>query len=316
MEKKHSLSNVIVTGGTGFIGKWMIKELLNNNINVFAIVRNPDDIPKTIISNDKLTLIVADVKYCKQDDFPKIKYDAFYHLAWAGVSSQEKNNITVQLDNVAMSVKALDLCNALKCGKFIAAGTVAEYVFSKDVMDVEQKQTPNDLYGAAKTSTHYFLEVRARQLNQGLIWAVLPSTFGEHRKDNNIITYTIRTLLAKKKPCYGDLNQMWDFLYVSEVVRALRLLGEYGHVNSTYAIGSGVYKPLREYIISIRDLIDKSLPIGIGERKEMNAKTFSSCVSILKLTRDTGFYPKISFEEGVKRTIQYWKKQGECENSK
>ncbi len=302
------MKNVIITGGGGFIGKWMIKELLSHDINVFAIVRKIQAIPKELRNNSRLTLIEADVNSCKVDVLPKVDYDVFYHFAWAGVASKDKNNFSVQLNNVAMSLKALELCHELGCHKFIAAGTVAEYVFSQDVMDVEKRQTPNDMYGAAKTAAHYFLEVRARQLSQGLIWAVLPSTFGEYREDNNIITYTIKTLLAGSKPSFGKLNQMWDFLYVSEVVRALRLLGELGKVDNTYAIGSGVYKPLREYILVIRDLIDKSLPLGIGERPEMTEQTFSSCVSILKLTRDTGFYPQISFEEGVEMTIEYWKK--------
>lgn len=174
-------------------------------------------------------------------------------------------------------------------------------------MDVNARQTPNDIYGAAKVSVHYFLEVLSKQLKQDFIWTVIPSTFGERRTDNNIITYTIRTLLAGEKPSYGNLEQMWDFLYVSEVARALRMIGEKGVAGKTYGIGSGIYKPLKGYITAIRDIIDPSLELGIGDYPNMSEQTSSSCVNTYELIKDTGFIPQVSFEEGIRRTIEFFK---------
>ena len=136
---------------------------------------------------------------------------------------------------------------------------------------------------------------------------VIPSTFGERRHDNNIITYTITSLLKGQKPTYGNLNQMWDFLYVKEVVRAIYLIGEKGKTEKVYGIGSGEYRPLKDYIEIIRDLIDPELPLGIGDVPALSEKTFSSCVNIYDLSKDTGFIPQISFYEGIKKTIEYYK---------
>ena len=135
---------------------------------------------------------------------------------------------------------------------------------------------------------------------------VLPSTFGEGRRDDNIITYTITTLLKGQKPQYGMLTQMWDFLYVKEVVRALRLIGEQGCEGKTYGVGSGVFRQLKDYIIKIRDIIDPNLELGIGEIPSLSDKAFSSCVNIYDLAKDTGFEPQITFEEGIRRTIAYY----------
>ena len=101
---------------------------------------------------------------------------------------------------------------------------------------------------------------------------------------------------------------MWDFLYVSDVVRALRLIGERGVSENVYGIGSGQFRPLKEYIMQIRDIIDPSLELGIGEVPSLTNKSFSSCVNIYELVRDTGFQSKVSFEEGIRRTVDYWKK--------
>lgn len=303
------MKNAIVTGGTGFIGSWLLQELINNGVNATAIVRDKSKLISEIKNAKNLTIIEKGISEISKEDFNQNKgYDVFFHLAWGGVAPEQKNDISLQLNNIAMSIHALEVANEIGCKKFIASGTVAEYVFCDSVMDVNAKQTPNDMYGAAKVSAHYFLEVRARQLRQPFVWIVIPSTFGERRHDNNIITYTIRSLLNGEKPRYGNLQQMWDFLYVGEVVRAIRLIGEYGKTEIIYGIGSGIYMPLRFYIERIRDLINPDLELGIGEVPSMSTKTFSSCVNIDDLARDTGFKPEVSFEQGIVRTIEYLKK--------
>lgn len=99
----------------------------------------------------------------------------------------------------------LEKANHVGCGTFLATGTVAEYALCDNVIDMAARQTPNDFYGAAKVSAHYFMEVRARQLEQPFIWSVISSTFGERRIDSNIVTYTMETLLKGDKPIYGNL---------------------------------------------------------------------------------------------------------------
>lgn len=306
------MNKVIVTGGTGFVGGWLVKELVTHQVEVIVLVRN------TNIESDLLKEC-PDVR-CIQYDSPEYErliteekgtIDVFYHLAWGGVSTEEKNNCELQLNNIDFSVKMLEYAGKLQVGRFIATGTVAEYSMCESIMDVNARQTPNDMYGAAKTATHYMLETRARMLEIPFIWTVLPSTFGEGRRDNNIITYTIVSLLRGEKPSYGDLMQMWDFLYVAEVARALRYIGEKGITEKNYAIGSGIFKPLKNYITTIRDIINPDLPLGIGEVPSFSKKAFSSCVSIYDLTKDTGYIPAIGFEEGIRRTIPYYRNREE-----
>lgn len=310
------MTRIIMTGATGFIGSWLAEELLLNDVEVTALVRDKDKVLPNISKHPNAKLVVCDYEKLDMANIDgSVEYDVFYHLGWGGVSPKSKNDVDLQLDNIYDSIKAMQLCSKLKCNKFISSGTVAEYVFCEDIMDVYQKQTPNDIYGAAKVSTHYFMEVLSRQLNQPFIWTVIPSTFGERRTDNNIITYTIRSLLDGAKPVYGNLNQMWDFLYVSEVARALRFIGEKGHPGKTYGIGSGIYKPLKEYIFRIREIINPEAELGIGEIDSMSTQTYSSCVNIYELIKDTGFTPNISFDEGIKKTIEWFKKENKSNTS-
>ncbi len=301
------MKNAIMTGATGFIGSWLAEELLNNGVKVTVLVRDRSKLLPSILDNPNCVPVECDYNEIDKANIDDSQpYDAFYHLGWGGVSPFAKNDVDLQLNNTYNAIKTMQLSSRLKCEKFIASGTVAEYVFCEDIMDVYEKQTPNDMYGAAKVATHYFLDVLSRQLNQPFIWTVIPSTFGERRTDNNIVTYTIKSLLENEKPLYGNLNQMWDFLYVSEVVRALRFIGEKGIPGKTYGIGSGIYKPLKDYIFRIREIINPDAELGIGELPSMSERTFSSCVNIYELIKDTGFVPNISFDEGIRKTIQWF----------
>lgn len=300
-----TLENVVLTGATGFIGSFLTKLLLEKKIKTTIIVRKIKNEICDFMKDPLCTVIVKDIRNVTEADFNSSSYDAFIHLAWAGVESQNKNNVSLQLENIEMSIKALELAYAIGCKKFIASGTVAEYVFCNGIMDLNAKQTPNDMYGVAKVSAHYFLEVRARQLDMPFIWMVISSTFGPGRVVDNIITYTIRELLKGEKPLYGHLRQMWDFLYITDAVNAIYLIAEKGKTNKVYGIGSGNYRSLREYIEEIRDIINPHLELGIGEVGSMDSKTFSSCVNIYDLQTDTGFVPQVNFENGIKKTIDY-----------
>lgn len=303
------MNKVIVTGGTGFVGKWLTAELTKQGIEVIVLARK-HSVKEESLNGSRVKYILYDSEeYERLAVEEQGTIDVFYHLAWGGVSAEEKNDCEIQLNNIGFSVKMLEFAGRLKVGKFIATGTVAEYSMCESIMDVNARQTPNDMYGAAKTATHYMLETRARMLGIPFIWAVLPSTFGEGRRDSNIITYTIVSLLRAEKPCYGDLMQMWDFLYVAEVARALRYIGEKGITEKNYAIGSGIFKPLKNYIEIVRDIIDPTLPLGIGAVPSLSKKAFSSCVSIYDLTKDTGYIPEIGFEEGIRRTIPYYRER-------
>lgn len=301
------MRRVILTGATGFIGKWLTKTLLEADVDVTVIVRNKNKIDINVI--DKIHIYECEYYNYEILEIPIQEYDVFFHLAWDGVGSKDKDKLDVQKRNIDMSVNALMLAKRLECKKFIASGTVAEYAYCERIMDFSQKQTPNDIYAAMKVSVYNILNVLSRKIGIEFIWTVLPSTFGEGRDNDNIITYTITKLLKSEKPLYGDLEQLWDFLYVKEVARALWLIGDKGNGDKIYGIGSGQYRQLKDYIYIIRDIINPDLELGIGELPQMSHKAYSSCVGIYDLMRDTNFQVEIGFEQGIKNTISYYRNE-------
>lgn len=303
------MKKVVVTGANGFVGSRFVKELINKGIEVLAIIRNEKSNIDTIAGLPKVRIVYCDLLDFQtlEEKIPDRDIDAFYHLAWAGVSADEKNDFTIQYENIRFTVNALTAANRLNCKLFIGTGTVAEYVYCDQPMNESFAPSPTDIYGAAKVSSKVFCKVIANQLGQSMIWTILPSIYGEGREDKNILTYAIQTFLRNEKPSFTKLEQMWDFLYIDDLVEALYLIGVKGKKGETYGIGSGVFRTMRYYVETIRDLINRDLPIGIGDIPYVDDRIPSSCVDISKLSADTEFSPTYTFQQGITRTIQWYK---------
>ena len=306
------MKSAIVTGATGFVGSWLIEKLLHTGIQVTALaIEEGTDVKGSI--KDYIEGSIETI-YHKPGEISSVagfikSADVFYNLGWGGVAPEHKNNLDIQMANIRFAVEAVQLAANIGCKRFIGIGSAAEYVYSKELIESSQPPTPSDLYGAAKVSARFMSQQLSNLLGLRFNWVILPSTFGPRRNDDNIITYTIRSLLDEKRPSYTKCEQMWDFLYIKDVVNALYLIGEKGIPGKTYGVGSGVYRPLYEYIEIIRDMINPCLPLGIGDRPYPQGIVPGSCIDIFDLVMDTGYKPEVSFEKGIGETIRYFKGQ-------
>jgi nucleoside-diphosphate-sugar epimerase len=308
--EESPLKSAIVTGATGFVGSWLVEKLLSENISVTALVVEGEERIAEHIRNSLKIIHYEPENIFRVSDLIT-GADVFYNIGWAGVSPENKNNVELQLSNICSALDAVKFAVRMECKRFIGIGTVAEYVYCDGLIGPSQAPSPADIYGAAKLSARFLSEQTAKLLGIGFNWVILPSTFGARRNDNNIITYTIRSLLKGECPSFTKLDQMWDFLYISDVARALYLIADKGIAGKTYGVGSGIYRPLHEYIETIRDMIDPRLPLGIGDRAYPQGRKSSSCVNISDLVADTGFTPMMSFEEGIRDTIRYFEEESQ-----
>ena len=89
---------------------------------------------------------------------------------------------------------------------------------------------------------------------------------------------------------------------------ALQALGEKGKSGKLYPIGSGEHQQMVEYVKIIRDKIDPTLPLGIGDKPYKNKTIDNQIMDISELIADTGFAPRYTFEQGIEETINYFKK--------
>lgn len=297
------MKKVVITGANGFIGKNLTKYFMENNYEVYALVHNT--VPEEI---KNCNVIKVDLEHIeKAEKAIPVGIDIFYHLAWEGVNSTVKDDYSIQKKNIDYSLSVLKLAEKLESKKVIFTGSVSEYAYEDGAVNGNNVPSPSDMYSACKVSTHYICDLYSRKNNINFIWTLIPSIYGPGRNDSNIITYSIKSFLNKEKPSFTKLEQKWDYIYIDDLIRGLYLIGKNGLGNNTYTLGSGKVNTLAYYIEKIRDSIDKTLPMGIGELPYKTSKIDNSIVDISLTTKDTGYVPKFTFEEGIEKTIEYFK---------
>lgn len=90
-----------------------------------------------------------------------------------------------------------------------------------------------------KVSVRYLCAKLAGQLCVDFIYAIIIGIYSDDRRDNNVIFYTIDLLLHGRKPSLTRLEQIWDYVYIDDVVSALMRIGDYGNAKAVYAVGKG-----------------------------------------------------------------------------
>jgi nucleoside-diphosphate-sugar epimerase len=301
------MKSVLITGANGFVGSHLTRLFCEMKIKVYALVQcNTDyEIINNLENVDILEFDLGNVLEIK-DRLPQ-DIDVLYHLAWVGVSTIVKNNDDLQLKNIDYSLNVLKLSKALNVKKIICPGSISEYAYNKYAVTGNDVPSPADFYSAAKVATHYVCDIYARQNNLDFNWVLIPSIYGPGREDSNLITYAIKSLLKGERPSFTMLEQRWDYIYIDDLMEALCCVGKKGKKNTVYPIGSGENHQLSYYVTAIRDAIDETLSMGIGDLPYKTNQIDNSVVDISTIQQDTGFYPKYTFEQGILKTINYFK---------
>lgn len=304
------MKRVVITGATGAIGLAVIKEMIQQNIEVLVLCRKDSQRNKRIPRHKLVT-----VKYCELDELKNLQneseqpYDVFYHFGWAGTMGELRNNMYSQLKNVQYTLDAVEAAGRLGCIKFVGAGSQAEYGRVEGVLTADTPTFPENGYGIAKLCAGQMSRIACEQKGIEHIWTRILSVYGPFDNENTMIMSTIRSLLDGKKPLLTKGEQKWDYLYSADAAKAMYLLGIFGKGGKTYPIGGGNAYPLVEYMQKLRDEISPEADLGIGEIPYRDKQVMYLCADISELKKDTGFVPMYGFEEGIKETIDWVKGQ-------
>lgn len=308
------MRRVIISGAAGFIGNAVARQLINQGIHVVAVVK-----PGTAQSEEAFRLkdldapiIECDLK--EMENLPKLLseqgYDAFYQFAWDGVDKEAFGDYERQIDNIRWMLKSIEAAAVLKCKKFIGAGSVTQM----ELLHQEGRFFTEDrhkYFRAALLASETMGRAIAREKEIQFIWPIIINVYGEGEIAPRLVNSMIRNLLAGKYQSFSSGEQMYDFLHIQDAAKAFCLIGEKGKEDSQYIIGSGMARPLKQYLETIRDTVAPEMKLGLGELEFHGLEMPESMFNIDSLVTDTGFAPEITFEAGIRRTLEWIKKEDE-----
>ena len=299
------MQRIVVIGANGFLGSHLTLQLANEGKDVLALVFEGTEYG---FLQGKAGITCKGFTFDNIGDIDASGYDTIFHMAWDGVSTIFKNEAHAQAQNITYGLKVLEFADKYHINKVVVPGSAAEVSCGQGVITGFETPAPSDMYSASKVATRFVCQTFARQHNINLVWTLITSVYGPGRNDNNLITYAIKTLLNGEKPSFTGLEQQWDYLYIDELISALVALGENGKGGKVYPVGSGEHRQMNEYVYIIRDKINPNLPLGIGDYPYKNPdKIDNQVLDISALREDTGFKAKVSFEQGIEKTIQYFR---------
>ena len=310
MKKKSKNKKIIITGGSGFLGKHLLDKLhLKGYKNI------------NIIKRKKYDLSCPDqVKKMYKFYKPKI----VFHLAASvgGIGINSKNPGRFFYENAMMNLNIIHQGYKHNVEKIISAGSVSSYPANAPLPLKEKNlwdgypQDINSSYGIAKRIIHSHSISYAKQYKFNSILLLLTNLYGPmdnfNPKSSHVIAALIKKFVdAKRKnknfvEVWGDGKVTRDFCYVDDITNGFIKAAEKYKIQDPINLGSGKEVSIKRISLLIKKILgfkgkikwNRNKPSGIRRRY----------VSIKRAKKELNFNPKISLEEGLKKTISWYQK--------
>lgn len=294
--------NILLTGATGMIGSAIMREALAQNYKITGLVRKNSSRIKNIPRHQNVKIVECNIDEYKNLNLDE-KYDIFIHLAWNKTFGNNRDDVDAQLKNIEFTLDAVRLAKRTGCSVFIGAGSQAEYGIQNKDLTAELPVNPESGYGIAKFAAGKLSRLLCGQLGIRFNWLRILSVYGKNDGEHTLISYVINELKNGRSPELTKCEQDWDYLYCDDAARAFLAVVQKGVDGKFYPLGSGQGRKLSEYIKDIQKIVNPNIPLGFGKKEYYPHQPMHLVADISELTKDTGWKPEASFEEGIKKII-------------
>lgn len=299
------MKSAIVTGASGLIGSRLVQHLVNENVDVYAVVRN-----RNSINVAGVTVVEASLnEYDRLKDILPCNIDAFFHLAWDGTFGESFRDYHRQMNNAAYCGDALLAAKALSCKRFVLAGTMVELEVKQFLNEEISYPRIAAIYGTAKCAAEMICRTLAFQYNMPMNTVILSSLYGEGDRTRMIQNVLLHHLNYGKSPKLVDGNFLTDWTYVGDAVKGMCAIADCGIPMKTYYLGHRKLRTFREWAIAAKNAIAPQVSLKFGEYPD-NAPIDYSLIDTEALYQDTGFEATANFEETICRTAEWVKQLG------
>lgn len=298
------MKKVLVTGANGFIGKTLVKALLEKDYKVVALDIRFDN---ELLNNANVICINVSNKEISSlaKEIDAGEYECFFHLAWAGTSGPVRADYVVQLNNVKITCDYIKLCKDLGCKRVVYASSINEMETYEYLQSDNIEPAGGYIYGTGKLAAHLMGETVAKLNDVEFIPVIITNIYGVGEKSARMIYTSIKKLINKEHCSFTAGNQTYDFIYLTDAINSIIAVAEKGKAFNRYYIGSGEPKPLKEFLLTMRDIVDPEAQIGLGDIPFKGIDISYSQFDLKKVERDTGYVNQIPFDKGIKMTADY-----------
>lgn len=294
---------VFVTGSTGFIGSYLVRQLINDGHELLCLKRLTSDISRLA----DLQIQWVNVSEDWHEAFRQFQPEAIFNLAWDGVSASDRVIWQKQVQNISFQQNLLDI--SAECGvrKFIGIGSQSEYGDFEGVIDETFPVNPKTAYAAAKIACLDILKPFCEIHNIEWYWFRLFPLFGPGESDRWLIPSLIKAMCTSKEMDLTPGEQRLPYLYVGECAKALASPLKTDDKSGIYNVCADNPQPLKSLVTKIKDQVNPDFQLNFGALDYRFGQSMLMGSSTDKLKANLYTLDTASFETHLQETIQYYR---------
>lgn len=299
------IKSAVLTGPTGVLGTALVKKLAEVGVETYVVCHRGSPRNATILEHPCIHKVECDMEEIgRLPNLIKKSVNAFFHFAWLGTQvNSNRMDMYLQNTNVKYALDTVYVAKELGCKVYVGAGSQAEYGRIDGVIHPDSPTNPISGYGMAKLCAGQMTRVLCKDFGIRHIWPRIVSVYGKNDGDKTLVNTLIRTLKAGESPKLTAGEQLWDYLYAADAADALYLMAEKGKDGAVYVLGSGTSRKLKDYMMDIRNEVNKDIPLGLGEIPYLPDQAMHLEADISNLTQDTGWRPRTEFNMGIRHLL-------------
>jgi dTDP-glucose 4,6-dehydratase len=310
---------ILVTGGAGFIGSEYVRGLLGGQLDGSG--------EHTVTVYDKLTYSGNLANLAPVADDPRYRFvqgdindaalldevlpghDAIVHFAAESHVDRSINGATeFVVTNVQGTQTLLDAARRHSIGRFLHVSTDEVYGSIDEGSWTEQwPLSPNSPYSAAKAGSDLLVLAAHRTHGLDAVVTRCSNNYGHYHFPEKMIPLFVTNLLdGKRVPLYGDGGNVRDWLHVSDHVRGIHLALTKGRSGEVYNIGGGTEVTNKELTARLLEACGAGWDsVDTVPDRKGHDRRYS--LDITKISTELGYSPQVTFEEGLARTVQWYR---------
>jgi len=325
----RKIKNVLVTGGAGFIGSHLVKEINSSRdwkvhvLDALTYAGNKENLKDAKVQS--FSMIDIRDRGAVSRFFEEKTFDAVVHLAAESHVDRSINNPLEFVEtNVNGTVNLLEaaLEQYKKNPEFVFYHISTDEVFGDLPLNTNRKfnestpYDPSSPYSASKAASDHFVRAYHKTYGLPVLISNCSNNYGTHQYPEKLIPVVIEKLRnGEKIPLYGSGQNMRDWLHVRDHAKAIITVLEEAETGISYCIGGNNVVSNLELVKNICNIYDlltnskKSSEDLISFVEDRKGHDMKYAVDATNMKVELGWTPKISFDLGLKETVQWYLEQ-------